>query len=481
MSRVISQSLVSDHRVAVPSIATFDPAAVPLAPELAPRVFGWVRRFALQAELPAADRLLRDALAELVEALSITVLYVGPDGAHALDPDEQPLEPAAVAHVVASRQTILRPHLAYVPVVAAGQTIAVVQLQRTPHQKPFDALAAMMMSAIARESATIIHHLLVEHHRRAREHEADGKTLYRPEALANHRRRGQDGTLTELSPHWVRATYYVLIAAIVSALGFATCVHVPAYSSGRGVVVFDGTRVTAPMAGTVEAVYVQGGQTVEPGDPLVKLASDTENAALRQATTELDTTIQQYLFDRTDEAVRKQMASAVGTVARAQDAVDQRTVLAKTAGTISDVRIRAGIGIELGAPILSVLAPGTQPEVWAYLPGSDRPRFRVGMPLQVELEGYQKTRETATIYEIGRDVVGGGEVKRTLGAELADSLQLSTGASYVVVKSRLATRTFRAKGREFRFFPGMPAKTDVKIEDKRFIATLLPSLEDYLP
>ncbi|HEU4611019.1 MAG TPA: hypothetical protein VFS15_03035, partial [Kofleriaceae bacterium] len=43
----------------------FDPLAIPLPPELAPPIYGWLRRLALQADLAGADRLLRDAVADL--------------------------------------------------------------------------------------------------------------------------------------------------------------------------------------------------------------------------------------------------------------------------------------------------------------------------------------------------------------------------------------------------------------------------------
>jgi multidrug efflux pump subunit AcrA (membrane-fusion protein) len=437
----------------------------------------------MQAELSSADRLLRDSFADLTESLSILILYVGPDGFHTVDAaDEVPDETSPFELAATMRQAIVESHRAFVPITTATGTVAVIRLLRNAHQPPFDPVAVMLMAAIARESVPIIHHLFTLHHQHILEQEQDKKSLYRPEALAAYRTRGQEGVVTELSPSWVRATYYVVLVTIVIVYMYATLKHLPTYSTGKGVVVFDGTPITAPAGGTIEAVYVRGGQSVAAGDPLVKLASEAENAALRQATAELETAVQQYLFDRTDESVRKSMASAVAAVNRARDTVDQRTVRAKTAGTVSDVRIRPGTAIEQGAPILTILAPNAQPEVWAYLPGSDRPRFRRGMALQVELLGnYQKARDIALIYEVGRDVIGGSEVQRTLGKEFADSLQLQTGQSYVVVKAKLKSRTFRSKGRTYNFFPGMPAKTEIVIEDKRVLSLIFPSAEKYLP
>jgi len=117
--------------------------------------------------------------------------------------------------------------------------------------------------------------------------------------------------------------------------------------------------------------------------------------------------------------------------------------------------------------------------VWAFLPGSDIARLKIGQTLQVELAGFQKTREKATIYEITKGTTGAAMARGTLGPELADSLKLPQDGSYVFVKAKLGKNQFRAKGKKYFFHHGMPSKNEVKVEDKRFITTLLPSLEKY--
>ena len=91
-----------------------------------------------------------------------------------------------------------------------------------------------------------------------------------------------------------------------------------------------------------------------------------------------------------------------------------------------------------------------------------------------------RTRETAEIYEVGRNIIGATEARRSLGAELSDALKIPAEGSYVLVKAKLPKRTFRARGRIYRYHPGQPAKTEVRVESKRFIVTLLPSLEKYI-
>lgn len=461
---------------------TFDPLAVPLPPELAPAIYDWVRRLALQTDLAGADRLLRDALADLTSSLSVVIIYKGEDGLYTLGTGDQlPADPTPIVAVGKARRALVAAHSALVPVVTTTDTIAVIQLVRNARQQAFNVLDHVAMAAIARECASIMHHLVAQHAQRRGEAEADKQGLYRPEALASHRRRGHEGAVAELSPGWVRNTYRVLVATIVIAAAAAYFVHVPTYSSGSGVVVFDGTPVTAPAPGTVEMIYVQPAQHVRKGDLLVKLKADKEQSDYEQARRELEAAQHQYLIDNTDETLKKTLISAQAAAKRAADALEQKTVRATTDGTVSDIRIRGGVPLEFGAPILTIVAPGTEPELWAYLPGSDRPRLHPGQQLQIELVGYQKTREAAKIYDVGRNVIGAGEAKRSLGAELGDALRLAPdGGTYVLVKAKLPRRTFRAKGRTYNYHPGMPAKTEVRVESKRFVLTLLPSLEKYL-
>jgi membrane fusion protein (multidrug efflux system) len=462
--------------------ASFDPNALPLPPDLAPTIYQWLRRLALQADLAGADKLLRDAFVEIAAALSVTIYYPGPDGLVTLGQgDEQPKDPQPIIAVASARRALVSTHTALLPVATTTETVAVVQLARNPHQPGFELVDQLAMAALARECAGVIHHLVVQHLQRAREHKADQASLYRPEALESHRRRGAEGVVAELSPGWVRCAYPVLCVSMAIALLFATCTHVPTYSSGLGVVVFPGTPVTAPTNGTVDTLYVQSAQQVRKGDLLVKLASAKEDADLEQARSEYEAAVQQYLVDSSDETIKKTLVTAKASRERADASLEQRTVRAPCDGTVSDVRIRVGAPLQFGEPILTVVAPGTEPELWAFLPGSDRPRLQPGMDLQVDLTGYTKSRETAKIYDVGRDVIGAAEARRTLGAEIADGVKLSQdGGSYVIVKARLPAREFKTDHHVYRYHQGMPAKTEVRVESKRFVVTLLPSLEKYL-
>ena len=463
--------------------ASFDPNTVPLPPELAPIIYGWVRRLALQADLAGADRLLRDALVELTSALSVVIVYPSPDGLQTLGGDDElPKDTQPIIAVATARRALVGTHTALVPIATGTETVGVIQLTRNPRQPAFALPDHVAMAALAREAAAVIHHLVVEHLQRAQEHKADKGSLYRPEALESHRKRGHEGVIAELSPVWVRYSYPLLVVTIVVAFAFAFFIHVPTYSTGNGVVVFPGTEITAPVAGTVETVYVQSSQEVRKGDLLIKLSSAKEDADLAQATTQYEAAVQQYLVDPADETIHKELISAQTNKQRAEAALAERYVRATAEGTVSDVRIREGTGLQFGEPILTIVAPGTEPEVWAFLPGSDRPRLMVGQDLQVDLTGYTKSRESAKICYVDAAVIGAAEARRVIGAELADALKMPQegGASFVWVKAKLPSNEFKTDHHIYHYHHGMPAKTEVRVESKRFVVTLLPSLEKYL-
>jgi len=460
--------------------ASFDPLAIPLPPELAPSIYSWLRRLALQAELSGADKLLREAFADLTNALSVLIIYADPDGLHSLGAnDEMPKDEQPVVAVAKARRALVGTHSALIPITTSTETIAVIQLVRNARQPAFNMIDHVTMAALARESASIMHHLVVQHLQRRVEHEADKKSLYRPEALDSHRRRGQEGGVTELSPGWVRRTYHILGLALVIAIVFAIFVEVPTYSSGSGIVMYDGTRVTAPTPGTVEKVFVAPNDYVYKGDPLLKLHSEAEESALAQATKEYDAAQHQFLFDPADENVKKQLIASGTAAKRAQDALEQKTVRATADGWVKGIRAEAGKPVQFGDPILTLVPLGAEPYMLAALPGRDIGRIKPGQTLQVELEGYQKSREKAKIIEVGDQAIGLAELRKTLGGEYADSLKLAEG-SYVIIKARLPRDYFRYKGKKQSFRFGMPAKTEVRIESKRFLVTLLPSLEKYI-
>src|SRR5690606_10741821 len=130
---------------------------------------------------------------------------------------------------------------------------------------------------------------------------------------------------------------------------------------------------------------------------------------------------------------------------KAEELVENRSVRAPRAGIVSDVRVRPGSHLAPGDHIVSIVSEDALPTIVALLPGKDRPRLRPGMTLQLDLPGYEKTRERAFIEEVGEEVIGPEEARRYLGNEIADALSIQ--GSVVIVRARLPRRTFEARNR----------------------------------
>lgn len=471
------------ERASAPQIGMIDPLAVPVPPELGPTIYGWIRRLALQNELTTADRILRDAMLEVTSSLSCMVVYPGQDGLWTLGADEEiPKESGPIVAVAQARRAVIASHTALIPIVTTTECVAVILLTRNPRNPGFQPIEQLAMLGLARESAAILHHLAVQHLQKATELKADKGSLYRPEALEAHRNRGTEGAPIHISPAWVRRAYPLIVLAVIVAALFTIFIKVPTYSTGRGVVVLDGTTVTAPAMGTVDKLFVSPGQAVEKGSILVKLQAAAEQDEVANAKAELDNATRAYLSEQSDETTKKQLASIWARYNTAKSKLEQRTIRAPKAGTISDLRTRNGALLQPGDAIAMIVEGGnTLPEIQAFLPAKDRPRLRIGQTLQVGLSGYTKIREQAEITYVAREGIGSSEVAKLLGPSLADALRMPPDGSYVLVKARLPRRTFETDHAVLPFSQGMLADTEVKIAEKPFLVTLFPALEKYVP
>ena len=465
-------------------LGPIDPLAIPTPPELAGPIYSYIRRLALQADLPGADRVLRDALAELTSSLSCSIVYPGQDGLWTLGTDEEvPRDAQPLVAVATARRALIASHLALIPVVTTSETVAVITLTRNARQPAYQIIEQVAMVALAREAAPILHHLAVQHLQRAREIQADKGSLYRGEALEAHRTRGQEGTLVNLSPTWVKRAYPLLLVTMLVAIVFAVFVKVPTYSTGTAVIVFEGsTSVTATAGGTVDKVFVKENEAVKQGDPLLRLNSPEETSQLAASETEWRDTQIQFLFDQTDPQISKALASAATARDHALARVEARTVRAPRDGVVTNLHVKEGLAVQLGGYVMQITDENSEIEVLAFLPGRDGPRIRGKMGLQLELDGYTKARAIASINHVQPDAVSGTEAAKLGGDMLAESIakELQAG-TWITVRARLPTRTFKTEHNTYHYHHGMHAKVEVKIQSKPFLVTLLPALEKYLP
>ncbi|MEZ4399380.1 MAG: HlyD family efflux transporter periplasmic adaptor subunit [Kofleriaceae bacterium] len=455
------------------------PPQVDIPPELAAPVYGLIRRLALQTELVSADRVLRVGLAELTDAtvaLSRFIDEAGEPWTIEEQGDGGP-SPEILAKIAAAGCQVCDGNILVQPIVAAGRTVAIIVLTRSERLAGFGLIERAIAMLVARECAGLIHQLLGAHAQKEREAAADAKSLFRAEALENHRNKGTEGALVNLSPAWVRRAYPIACALVVVALAFAWFAKVPTYSTGPVVVTVDGFDMTAPAQGTVEHIAVSANDRVKAGDELARLYSVQEKSELEQAEQDYRNALILFLVDN-DDAAKQALVGASTKRQRARDLVESRTVRAAGDGVVSDVRVRPGQNLMPGDRILTIVPEGADPVVLALLPGQDRPRLRIGQTLQVALNGFIKPREQVTITEVGSEVLGPDDARRMLGSQFAD--MVGQAGSWVLVKARLPSRTFESQRHTYHFHNGLRGTGEVRIEAKPFLVTLLPAVEKIL-
>lgn len=70
--------------------------------------------------------------------------------------------------------------------------------------------------------------------------------LFRPEAVQDYAATRMQGRLLQLSPRWASWVFWLLLAALVGAVAFASIVHVDRWVVGTGVVWMEAPRDTLP-------------------------------------------------------------------------------------------------------------------------------------------------------------------------------------------------------------------------------------------
>ncbi len=447
---------------------------------MATTIYSWIRRLALQNDLPTADRVVRDALLEMTSSLACTIIYPGQDGLWTLGPDdEMPQDTNPIVACAQVRRALVMSHTALIPIVTTSETVGVIILQRNPRNPGYHPLEQIAALGFIREAAAILHHLAVAHLQKQSEIQADKGSLYRGEALEAHRTRGNEGVLVHLSPGWVRRTYPFLLAAIAIALVFCAFIKVPTYATGQAVMVIDGTPVTSAIPGNVAELNVVANTAVKKGAVILKLNSKAEQDELESAQREEDAFVSTYLFDQTDENNKKNLIAAAQKVEAMKKRIEQKTIRAPHDGVVSDIRARLGEPLSAGDPIVTILPEDSEVTVTTFLLASDRPRLHKGMNMKVNLAGYTKSPETATITYVGNEGIAPEAVAKYLSPTLAGMFKLAPG-SYNIVKAKMPSRTFKSQNQTLYYHHGMSAKVDVLINEKPFLVTLIPALEKYL-
>jgi multidrug efflux pump subunit AcrA (membrane-fusion protein) len=491
------------------------PSRLPAA-ETAPagrrRALQTARRVAAQSDLASAGELLQHALAEAVAADRTYCLLYDPadetlwSRGTGLTREER-LESPAVGLVSFAARTG-RPvrtsrladdprfereaddplgdpergggeHLLAVPVRGAdGGVLGVLCAVRDPGRRPFTEADTAELTQLAEAVALPLGQLALEarleeagraEERLLRERTTD---LFREEAIEHYLEvGGRQGDWLRISPRWMRATFWLLVALVAGALVYALVGTLDEYAAGPAVVRLSGrTEVTADQPGTVAAVLVQPGARVAAGAPLVRFASAREAAELARLEREWELQLVERLRDPADPAPARALLSLQAEIDLARSRLAERVVRAPSPGVVSDVRCRPEQRVEAGAILLSLAGAASHPQLVAVLPGQHRPRLRPGLPLSLELRGFDHAPQQLAVSAVSAEVVGPAEAQRLLGPEIAAAVDLS--GPVVLVRARFPAATFTAGGQRYQLHDGMWGQAEVRVRSERLRAAL---------
>lgn len=299
--------------------------------------------------------------------------------------------------------------------------------------------------------------------------------LFREDALRNRSERGAEGDVLRLSPSWTRWTYWLLVAALASALVYCSTGTFHDYAAGPAVVWISGrTHVTSTVPGTVASIEIKPGQKVEAGQVLVRFAASIEEAELARIDREFELQLAKRLVDPGDAATRAAFTSLRTQRDVAKARFEQLTVRAPKAGTIGDVRIRAGQLIAAGDAVLTLIGDDQQCSVLAMLPARYRPQLRSELSIRFEIEGYRYAYQEMAIKSVGDQIIGPSEVKRYLGQEIQDTVTVT--GPVVLVEATPPSMTFTVDGEIFNFYHGMSGMAEARVRTEPIPFAIFPGL-----
>jgi membrane fusion protein (multidrug efflux system) len=303
------------------------------------------------------------------------------------------------------------------------------------------------------------------------------KELFRDAALrAHYGSRGSQGDLLRISPGWTTWVYWLLVAIFLTGLCYLVFGRVNEYAAGAAIVRGeDRAHIHAVSGGMITEIAIRPGQRVIANQLLVRLYDGPEAAELERLDREYELQLVKSLNSPHDSASQQQLAFMRERKQVVAARLNERRITAPRAGTIKDVRIRAGQAVAPGELLVSLAGEGEKLSVVALLPGHYRPLLRKGAPLRLELNGFRYAYQHLKIYLVAEDVIGPNEARKYLGEQVSDSIVLQ--GPVVIVKADLPSRSFTSDAGEYDFHDGLQGTAEVRVRSERLILTLLPSLK----
>lgn len=303
--------------------------------------------------------------------------------------------------------------------------------------------------------------------------------MFRQEAIMHLVRRGQRGDVVRVHPGWVRAAYWLVLAALAAAVIYASLAHVHQYAEGAAIVQFTGrSELIAHEAGTIGSLDAVRGQRVAAGQVLARLHDAEQVGQLRTLETEFESKLVAYLQTPSDPAVKQALGQVRSQRDSARIGVEARTIRAPYAGVVQEVLVRNGQRVEPGTAVVTLVdsAGGVEGlKVIVFLPAGERPRMRAHQTIRLTLPGYRGAHLASEVRAIS-EVLGAAEARaRFLGNRLGDSLPVN--GAVVVVEGRLPSATFKADNETFQLHDGMIGIAEVQMQSRSLLVSLIPGLQ----
>lgn len=298
--------------------------------------------------------------------------------------------------------------------------------------------------------------------------------LFRPEAIAAAEPQ-RWGDVVRVSPTWLPVAYWVLVLLLLGSAAFMTFGTVATYSTGMAVIRSTSrVSVTLQNAGNISSVLVQPGDRVEAGTVIAKLDDVDQRSAVERINKEFESQLRNHMLDPNDPSADSSLRALRLQLEQSRAALDERQIRARTAGTLSDLRVQPGQHVEPGQVAASIVEGGGGLEVIALLPGEDRPQLSPGMQLRLELIGYRYAYQVLTIDSVSSEVIAASEARRILGPDVAEGMAM--GGSVVVVRGKLTSNEFEADDQIYRYHDGMLGKAEVRLRTERIVFAIIPGL-----
>jgi acetyl/propionyl-CoA carboxylase alpha subunit len=147
-------------------------------------------------------------------------------------------------------------------------------------------------------------------------------------------------------------------------------------------------------------------------------------------------------------------------------------------GMVSEIVTHAGVQLNPGDQVASVIDADAGYEMISMLPASHAPQILRGMPVVLRLDGYPRSGVIGSIDQISMGVLSAREAAKYVSREGIDLPQVS--GPVVVVKALLNPSTFGVDGRKYAYRDGMTGQAEVRTRSDSMILSLMPGLKSVL-